>query len=1754
MAEHQVSNRAMPIHEVPTDAAPNHAVAARESLPRDTPRRERVVRAEVVRGPDAVGAGSYPLSTAQARWWAAQQLAPEVPLTVAMYLDLAGSLDLTAMVDSARRAARELESPQLRFHVVDGCPRQYVDSQSELPVLVEDVRAEAEPFAAALARMESDHDSPLDPCADALTVATLFVIAPDRHLLYLRSHHMVLDGVGAAAVLRRTGAYYRAAVSDTAGARHEPGNRSMRARRLPTGRVLWRSADHVPAADAVRGTAADSARRSVPERSTPRERTTTSPETVRALTISEILADEDAYRSSARAEADRAYWLEKRAGADPTGLAGQPAAPSPRPHRVTATLDAATAAALAAAQTSHGATFPELTIAAFACYLARMSGSDEASMTLPVTARPTAALRRSAGSMSNVVPLRLTGLDTATTGAVIAQVRSRVIGALRHQRYPYEDIQRDRGQRTAVRGGFGPVVNVLGFVEPFRLGPLTGQARLLSLGPVEDLLVNGYQAGPDASCVSIDFQANPARYSPSTLAWQHRMFLDYFAGFLAAGSDCAIADLAVPVEDSVPRVIPGDGRLLPDLLRSGLSDISADAVAVRDGARTLTYRELDESSARWARELMAGGARPGEFVAVVVPRSLESVLALWAVSKTGAGFVPVDPADPVERIATIIADSGARQGLTITGVRDRLPCATGFAVKRTDPGIGPVVRAAQAEQGARGTRAGSDHNDRVDVEHAERVIRADDAHRTSADHIARSDTDGLVDNGDGGPRAHGGDCTESVCSGTDERAGAAPVDHADHADHADGSERVGSAGFADRASAGDAVRADSADRLARENSVGWGVAWLVLDDDRMAGRVGRHSAGVIGDGERPRSLRPGHPAYLIYTSGTSGAPKGVVVTHRGLGSLTTYLTEHYGVQRSSVVLHAHAPSFDAHLLELLAAFAAGAVAAIAPASTLAGAELIEVIRATGCTHFLTTPAVLAGLSPDEVPGLEAVVVGGEACPPELVATWAPHVRLFNGYGPTETTVMATQTVPMVAREPVTIGHALPGVRAVVLNSRLTRVPPGGRGELYLGGPGVAEGYRDDPERTSTRFVADPFGVGDRLYRTGDLVGAGHGGAFEFFARVDGQLRLRGRRVEPGEIESVLLARAEIAQAAVAIVNAGTPHARLVGYVVVAEGRSFDARATVDALRATLPAAMVPSVLVEIDRLPVSAHGKLDRSALPSPTVAPRRYRAPETATQRLVAERIASATEQPRVGLDDDFFELGGNSLSGVAVSAELAAASHAPVTVRWLYSTPTVGELAAKIDGYSPDDDGPDDDALGVLLTLRRNGTREPLFCVHSAVPLAWCYAGLAGHITDRPVYGLQAPNLTATSPRLHHSTGARTDVGAGGLTSTSSAEVDEPGRPRSGAPASAPGAECRSAAGGESAGASRRHDSTGAQEGVGAGGSASVRPADGAEPSGSGSAAEVSRPVNESADGHESAGTSARLHGSTGTRGGVGATGLTSASPTDVRESGGSGKDPVVSEPVGERLRADGGESGGSPRPGGRSGAAGQIGAAESTPAADSAQRTSIDELADAYVEAMVLVQPDGPYHLLGWSLGGQIAHAIAIRLRARGAAVAMVAMLDSVIVPEAADPPPVPRMRDLVTHLLGDEPDDADQLPELTADEAAEELARAGASFGSGLTAAQLTRLHRGYVDAVALAHGYRPGVFDGDLVYFSATRGMTELFGAEIWRRFVTGELVEHPVDATHAQLTNTEVVARIGPILAAHLERLADVPEVGSALP
>ncbi|QCQ92200.1 non-ribosomal peptide synthetase [Rhodococcus sp. SGAir0479] len=458
------------------------------------------------------------------------------------------------------------------------------------------------------------------------------------------------------------------------------------------------------------------------------------------------------------------------------------------------------------------------------------------------------------------------------------------------------------------------------------------------------------------------------------------------------------------------------------------------------------------------------------------------------------------------------------------------------------------------------------------------------------------------------------------------------------------------------------------------------VPWLVLDDAATADEVAARSGAPVSDADRTAPLRVADAAYVIYTSGSTGVPKGVVVPHTGLAAFAAEQVERYGIESDSRTLHFASPSFDASILELLMAFGAGATMVIAPTSVYGGHELADLLRSQHVTHAFVTPAALASVDPTGLDALRTVVVGGEACSAELVARWAPGRRMFNAYGPTEATVASNISDALVPGEPVTIGRAIRGADAYVLDGRLRPVPAGVPGELYLAGAGVARGYFGRPALSAERFVANPFGAtGSRLYRTGDVVRATSDRVLEYVGRADDQVKLRGFRIELGEIEAVLAAHDAVTQVAVLVVRD-----QLVAYVVAADDRTVDASELKDFAGRSLTSYMVPSAVLVLDRLPLTGSGKLDRKALPEPEFEAAEFRAPTTPVEEAVAAVFADVLGVDRVGLGDDFFALGGNSLLATQVAARLGAALDTTVPVRLLFDASTVDGLAAHLTGSS--------------------------------------------------------------------------------------------------------------------------------------------------------------------------------------------------------------------------------------------------------------------------------------------------------------------------------------------------------------------------------------------------------------------------------------------------------------------------------------
>ncbi|MBV9141206.1 MAG: amino acid adenylation domain-containing protein, partial [Pseudonocardiales bacterium] len=306
------------------------------------------------------------------------------------------------------------------------------------------------------------------------------------------------------------------------------------------------------------------------------------------------------------------------------------------------------------------------------------------------------------------------------------------------------------------------------------------------------------------------------------------------------------------------------------------------------------------------------------------------------------------------------------------------------------------------------------------------------------------------------------------------------------------------------------------------------------------------------DTDRATPLLHQHPAYVIYTSGSTGQPKGVLISHTGISSLAATQIERLNLNAHSRVLQFASSSFDAFIMEMLMAFTPGAALVIPPTGPLADTTLIDVLVTQGITHALIPPAALTYASPADLASFETLVVGGEACPVELVTTWSPHRRMINAYGPTETTACTTMSGPLphTISTPPPIGRPITNTRVYVLDTGLQLVPPGATGELYIAGAGLARGYLHQPGLTAQRFVAAPYGTpGERMYRTGDLVRWRPDGDVEFVGRADDQIKIRGFRIEPGEVASVLTTHPGVAQAVVVARQDRPGHQRLVAYVV-----------------------------------------------------------------------------------------------------------------------------------------------------------------------------------------------------------------------------------------------------------------------------------------------------------------------------------------------------------------------------------------------------------------------------------------------------------------------------------------------------------------------------------------------------------------------------------------------------------------------------
>ncbi|MDJ0396117.1 amino acid adenylation domain-containing protein [Rhodococcus sp. G-MC3] len=1316
-----------------------------------------------------------PLSPAQQRLWFlnrydSSSAAYNIPLAVR----LTGTLDLDALTAALADVIERHESLRTTFPDSGDGPHQLVVATAQA---VPDLRPETVPEPELPGRMAAFASRGFDLCTTVPLRARLFGIEETAHVLVVVIHHIGADGYSMAPLVRDLMTAYASRVDG-----HPP----------------WWTPLPVRYSDY-------------------------------ALWQHEWLGNADDPNSVAAGQL--AYWTAALVGLPevvslPTDRP-RPAQRTLRGQRVGFEISADLHRALRSFARAHSATMFMTMHAALAVLLARIGGDEDIAIGTPVAGRGDPALDEMVGMFVGTLVLRTRVDGAATFAELLSAVREVDIGAFTNADVPFELLVSVLDPpRSAAHGPLFQVSLEFDNTERPRLVPtpelsvepldfaVSAAKEDLELVLAERFDDVGAPAGVDAGFVFATDLFDPA--TVHRFAAQYVRILEAAAG----AADTSVGDIGLLGPDQVVELTQVRGglnaapRLLPQLFAAAVA-IDPTAVAVSSGNREITYRELDEQSNRLARVLIEEGAGPETYVACALPRSIESVMSVWAVAKTGAAFVPIDPDYPTERIAHMLTDSAVALGLTLAEKRDRLP--------------------------------------------------------------------------------------------------------------------------------------DSS-------------TWLVLDEDGIGNRLATRSAAAVTDADRRTPLLLGQPAYLIYTSGSTGVPKGVVLTHRGLSGVVAHILENLEVNPNSRVSHLASPSFDASIFELLTAVSAGAALVIVPPSIYGGGELARVIARERVTHACITPAALATVPTDGLESLRVLNVAGERCPAELVARWAPGRRMVNAYGPTEVTIMASTSSAMNTDEVVGIGAPAKGFAALVLDLRLQPVPIGVTGELYLAGAALARGYHRRAGLTAGRFVADPFGApGDRMYRTGDVVRWREDYTLEHVGRSDFQVKIRGFRVELGEIDSALTDHPTVAFAITLGVPAPGAAASngdmvLVSYVVPAPDSTVDIGSLTEHLAKRLPSHMVPRGIVPIEKIPLSPTGKLDRAALPAPRFGANteQFREAEDPVQKAVADAYAEVLGLKQVGVDDNFFDLGGNSLSATRVVAELQQRMGTEIGLQSMFLDPTPAGLAVRIADAIDGEAARTEEALGGLIALRRDGTGPALFCVHAGMGLAWAYTGLVRHLASgRPVYGLQLPSI------------------------------------------------------------------------------------------------------------------------------------------------------------------------GGGPIAG------------------------SIRELARRYVEVIRAVQPEGPYHLLGWSLGGVIAHAMATELRRAGEEVGALVLMDAY--PPADDVGPV-GVLDL-EHLLaglGVPLDPIDPFgPGGPTYERAVELLNASYGQDTGIRPTHLRRINEGYANSTRIVREHEPDLFDGDLLFFEATESSGRGHSAREWRPLIAGSIDEYGVDCEHNRMTEERALARIGPVVERYLEGRAD---------
>nr|WP_321999901.1 non-ribosomal peptide synthetase [Rhodococcus qingshengii] len=814
----------------------------------------------------------------------------------------------------------------------------------------------------------------------------------------------------------------------------------------------------------------------------------------------------------------------------------------------------------------HRASLFMVAHAALAVLCARLSGTSDIAIGTPVAGRGDRALDDMIGMFVNTLVLRADVPSDDSFEALLDRVRTADLGAFAHSDIPFEqlvdvlDPERSQARHPLVQvvltfQNMAPRVFELPGLSVSGVDPDTEFAKFdLQLTLAEQFDESGAAAG-----LAAKFTYATDLFDESTVASMASRLVRVLEA-VADNSGVVVGDieLLAPSERAdvlgewaVPGVNVNADATLAAMFESQVRD-TPDAIAVVFEGRRLTYSELDSLANRLARKLVEFGVGPESLVAVLLPRSVELVVALLAVVKAGGGYLPVDPSYPAERIAYTLADAR------------------------------PLVVLGSADVA-------------IDIEVPVLDVTSED--------------------------------------------------------------------------------------------------------------LSSYDAAALTDADRCGRLRADDVAYVIYTSGSTGRPKGVAVTHRNVVELFANSQPNFEFDSSDVWTLFHSYAFDFSVWELWGPLLYGGTVVVVDYLTSRSPEQFrELVVREKVTVLNQTPSAFYQFAEaDRAVGdsagslsLKHVIFGGEALDLSQLTRWYDRhgdssPRLVNMYGITETTVhvsfLGLDAEMVRGASASVIGRGLGGFSVFVLDDRLRPVPVGVRGEMYVAGAQLSRGYVGQPGLTAGRFVANPFarnGSGGLMYRTGDVARWNVDGMLEYAGRSDSQVQLRGFRIEIGEIEAALL-RVEGVAHAVAMVRADDALGeRLVGYVVPAAGSELEVSDVLASVSQFLTGYMVPDSLVVLDELPLTVNGKLDRKALPDPIVQLREFRAPATPVETVVAAVFADVLGVERVGLDDDFFALGGNSLVATRLAARLGQALNTQVAVRILFENSTVASLARSVSALA--------------------------------------------------------------------------------------------------------------------------------------------------------------------------------------------------------------------------------------------------------------------------------------------------------------------------------------------------------------------------------------------------------------------------------------------------------------------------------------